>query len=377
MTTQDEPNAWSHEDEIDLRRYVETLFKWWREILFLAILLPLLSALGLLLWGILGSATYEATSSVIIARSTRNAVVNEQFETVLIDEYSAELTYALVGLVYSGSIAEKVIAELEDELSDDESGPGELLQKIEATSWNALPNMRGDSDLIVIAAEADSPKKAAAIANSWAKHYITHVYAIYGQVPNEVIDSMQVELAQTEAVYEQAQTEVNEFLAISPMLMLERQITGTLTIADSLIAAQTRAIVEQFADGSANQSSAVDLVQSDAEQQEALIIVGERIRALQSQLESERATHHVLSEKRDIAWEAWRTLKVSIDEMSAAQLSTSGQVRLASAAVVPSEPRSGVNIFVALPLAMLIGLLLGVFMAFFGEYMGRAPFFSR
>lgn len=377
MTAQDESNSWSYEDEIDLRRYLEILFKWWREILFLAILLPLLTALGLLAWDAFGTPTYRATSSVLVARSTRNAVINEQFETVLIDEYSAELTNAMVGLVYSGSIAQAVIGELGELLDEDELIPSKLLQNVEAISANALPNMRGESDLIVIAAESDAPHKAAAIANSWANHYISQIYVIYGQVPDELNDSMQAELAKSEITYTQAQSDFTSFLANSPMLMLERKITGTLGIANSLIAEQNNVIEQRFAEPSGEQVSTAPLFDADQAQQNTLDQVDGQLRLLQSQLESERATYRVLSEKRNIAWEAWKTLQGNINEMNVAQLSTRGQVRLASAAVAPADPVEVIGLGAALPLAVLIGMLFGVVVAFLSEFVGKEPFWVR
>lgn len=478
--TQSTPASYSNEDEIDLRRYVEILIKWWREILFLALLLPLLTVIGLLLWQIFGPATYVATSSIVVARSTLGTNA---------DEYSTEFANALIGLAYSGSIAQDVILELGDLLDEDEATPGVLLENIEAGNKNALPNTSGNSDLIAVTATSNSPEKAAAIANSWATHYVTHVYNVYGQIPDQLLDTMQTELDSAEDDLGQAQTELDLFIARSPMLTLRSQITSTLLVAEALMRSQqstalsvlsiqkaekakrlenayrlqrryknlhiaAKLMETQIATG-ANSATSTNLLpltmlksqvimlsesqstsgvmQFDlgtflaeavtAEEQkqdiEAIVIgleeqldaiaavivalsdealnevvtlpegtfdtsednelevVSAQLRALQAELEQEEATYQILSEKRDLDWKVWTTLRERIDEMSLTQLSMRSQVRLASAAVPPDEPKELVGLLTATSLAALIGLLLGVFCAFFGEFIGRRPFLAR
>jgi len=368
-----------HEDEIDLRRYVEILFKWWREILFLALLLPVLATTALLLWQLFGPATYTARATVVIARTDRSTMVDDRQEIVM-NYYSPEYTNALVGLAYSGSIAQAVIDELteelnEDELNEDELKPATLLENIEATSRNVLPNISGNSDLIAITAQSDSEEKSALIANSWAIHYVDHVYDVYGQVPTQLLNSMQAELNNAEKEYQNLQDELNEFVGNSPMLMLERQITNTLTVADSLIALQNDATISRLTSQPSEQSNS-SAVFITLEEQKVLEQIDDQLRSLQADLETQRSMHQVLSEKRDIAWNTWKELKSQIDQMSVAQLSSRGQVRLASPAVPPEE-RDEIIDLSAVPIMALVGLFLGIFIAFFGEFMGRRPFLAE
>lgn len=476
--TQSSPDSFSNEDEIDLRRYIEILIRWWREILFLTILLPILTVIVLLLWQLLGPATYVATSSIVVARSTIGTTA---------DEYSTEFANALIGLAYSGSIAQNVILELGDLLDEDEAMPGVLLENIEVGNKNALPNTSGNSDLIAVTAKASSPEKAAAIANSWATHYVTYVYNVYGQLPDQLLDSMQTELDIAEGDLQQAQAELDAFVARSPILMLKSQITGTLSIADSLIVSQqsvalslleiqdtekatrlentyelqrhyqnlhsaaklmaAQITISPNSTASTNllpltllKSQAVTLSSAGAiqldlgtfltenvtseelkqdidafigsleEQLEAIATtiatlpdevlseavslpkgtfamsqessseldeVGAQLRMLQAELEKEETTYRILSEKRDLAWQMWTTLRGRINETSLAQRSMRSQVRLASLAVPPHKSRESIGLLTATPLAALIGLLIGVSCAFLGEFIGRGPFLAR
>ncbi|MCW5588017.1 MAG: hypothetical protein KIS75_17945, partial [Chromatiales bacterium] len=132
----------------------------------------------------------------------------------------------LVGLAKSGTIAEAVIADLGDQLPEILLDPARLLRRIDA-SLSTQNGRTGQSDLIEITAEADSPEVAAAIANSWAKHYVQEVNRIYGQVPDEMMASVEQELNQAQTKYGVAQSSLESFLATTPLNTLRRQVTET------------------------------------------------------------------------------------------------------------------------------------------------------
>lgn len=62
----------------------------------------------------------------------------------------------------------------------------------------------GQSDLINITVRTDSPEVSAAIANAWAQAYVQQVNSIYGQVPDDMLASIEAQLAEAQQVYAQA-----------------------------------------------------------------------------------------------------------------------------------------------------------------------------
>ena len=209
------PPTWQQDDEIDLRQYLDVVIRWWREIVLIAAGVAALAALSILALRLVTPPSYVATASVAIARTVSDVSFDERFRTSPGEMDTASVNArrsALLGLVTTGSIANEVIAELGDLLSEEERDPSALLQRIEGEPGPTV-GTRADSDLIRITAKADSPEKAAAIANAWARAYVRQINTVYGQVPDEVFDSIRAELATAEQNYHEAQSRLEGFLA--------------------------------------------------------------------------------------------------------------------------------------------------------------------
>jgi hypothetical protein len=139
---------------------------------------------------------------------------------------------ALVALVKSGSIAQQVIDELGNQLPLELRSPSKLLDAVTAGMATAA-GRTGQSDLINISVRAESPALAAAIANAWAKAYVQQVNSVYGQVPDDMLGSVEAQLVQAEAAYDKTQANLESFLATSQLDALTRQsgvISETLTV---------------------------------------------------------------------------------------------------------------------------------------------------
>ena len=222
-------DRWEADDEIDLRKYIDILLKRWREILFFTVLIVILAAAAVLTLRAVGAPMYEAGANVAIVRTQTDVNFDERFTTSSDSNRTQDVTSrraALVGLAKSGTIAEAVIADLGDQLPEILLDPARLLRRIDA-SLSTQNGRTGQSDLIEITAEADSPEVAAAIANSWAKHYVQEVNRIYGQVPDEMMASVEQELNQAQTKYGVAQSSLESFLATTPLNTLRRQVTET------------------------------------------------------------------------------------------------------------------------------------------------------
>ncbi|MCB0137184.1 MAG: hypothetical protein KDD75_18925 [Caldilineaceae bacterium] len=222
-------DRWEADDEIDLRKYIDILLKRWREILFFTVLIVILAAAAVLTLRAVGAPMYEAGANVAIVRTQTDVNFDERFTTSSDSNRTQDVTSrraALVGLAKSGTIAEAVIADLGDQLPETLLDPARLLRRIDA-SLSTQNGRTGQSDLIEITASADSPEVAAAIANSWAKHYVQEVNRIYGQVPDEMMASVEQELNQAQTKYGVAQSSLESFLATTPLNTLRRQVTET------------------------------------------------------------------------------------------------------------------------------------------------------
>jgi capsular polysaccharide biosynthesis protein len=128
-----------------------------------------------------------------------------------------------LGLVATGAIADEVITQLGDTLTAEERRPANLLEMVEA-SLGSADGTRSDSDLVRITVTADEPEKAAAIANAWAYIYVREVNTIYGQVPNEVLASIQNELSAAQKQYLDSQTNLETFIAGNRIDALNSQV---------------------------------------------------------------------------------------------------------------------------------------------------------
>ena len=211
------PERWAAEDEIDLRQYLDVLIRWWREIVLITLSAMVLAAVGILLSRLILPAQYEASANVAIVRTVSDVNFDERFRTnpeeLRTDTASLSARRsALLGLVATGAIADEVITQLGDTLTAEERRPANLLEMVEA-SLGSADGTRSDSDLVRITVTANDPEKAAAIANAWAHLYVREVNTIYAQVPNEVLASIQNELAAAQKQYLDSQANLETFIA--------------------------------------------------------------------------------------------------------------------------------------------------------------------
>lgn len=230
---------WSQNDEVDLRQYIQTVISWWREIFAVAIGTAVLAGLILLTLRLFSIPLYESSATVAIARVSSDITFDERFRTQSDETATTQRSdmdsrrASLTGLVKSGAIAQIVIAELGSQLSAEEAEPETLLEMVQATIV-AGRTANIESDLIRITATADSPEKATAIANAWAQNYVQQVNSIYGQMPAEVLQSIDTEVVNADTQYQITQKSLEEFLANNQVKILQRLIDEKRGIINSL-----------------------------------------------------------------------------------------------------------------------------------------------
>ncbi len=208
---------WVAEDEIDLRQYLVILIRWWREIIAVTLGAVLLAGVVIILMRLILPAQYEATADVAIVRTVSDVNFDERFRTnpdsLGVDTISLSARRnALLGLVTTGVIAQEVSTEQGDVLSPEEQNPATLLAMVVAELATA-EGVGSDSDLIRIKVTTDDADKAAIIATAWARSYVQTVNAIYSQVPDEVLNSIETELTMAQEQYQTSQSNLEAFIA--------------------------------------------------------------------------------------------------------------------------------------------------------------------
>lgn len=85
---------------------------------------------------------------------------------------------------------EKVINELGEELSVEERDVSLLVGNVTVNSSGSVVGKTGDSNLIQIVIQSDSPEKAAKIATMWAEIFVKDANSTFGQTPDNLVASV-------------------------------------------------------------------------------------------------------------------------------------------------------------------------------------------
>ena len=385
------------EDEVDLRRYIGVLFRHWK----LIVSITAIAVIVAVLFSFLATTrTYEAKAAVLIT-STRAQVVFEPNYKTLVPTEDADFKKAIVALVKSSSVAGDVIDQLGDKLE-----PGER----NVTTIQGMVTTSTNGDLIQISVKSADAEKAAAIANAWAKSYESYINGLYSGIlltPEE----LQVQADAAKKDYQEKQKALENFLGNNSIKKFSDQI------ADKELLGSITSLREQIAAGSLSNASAAAnslatvLLQAKAfttlpdqmqlslesltslnastEQQlhdiDALISTLEsrsetqpgqtidelrqEILQLQEQLGQQNAEEKELGKSTDIAWNTYTTLETKVAEIGVASQAQDATVRVAAPATVPQTPLSAATHKTTnIGIALVLGLVVGVFAAFGVEY---------
>ena len=219
----DKVSSYSNDDAdlLNLRPLLDVFIRWWKEILLLTLVAAALGGGYALYQRSTTPLTYEAAAQVAVARITSNVMVDPTFQTAMTNQGGAQDIAArrasFLSLVRNGIVVGEVIKELSPML--DELSPTTLGNMVSASFAGD-----GASDLIEIVVIADTPAKAAAIANSWAKHYVNHINALYGTMPTEMAELVEQEIGKAQTERDTAQQAYEDFLRQNQTESLTRQI---------------------------------------------------------------------------------------------------------------------------------------------------------
>ena len=252
VDTAQEPTSsgqWESASDIDLARYLAVFRRRWLEITLIAFVSIVVAAVAILLYRQVTPPVYESTATAAIVRTSTDVRFDERFTTSS-DQPNLDLNSrraALVALVNSASIAQQVIEELGEQLPVELRSPGELLRAASG-EMATVGGRSGQSDLINITVRAQSPEAAAAIANAWAKAYVQQVNSVYGQVPDDMLGSVEAQLVQAQDTYAKAQADLEGYLATSKLDSLTRQ-SDVLSQTVTTLQASRVAALNSYLDG--------------------------------------------------------------------------------------------------------------------------------
>jgi capsular polysaccharide biosynthesis protein len=261
---------------LNLRPILEVFFHWWREILLLTCITAAIGGGLVFYWHASATPIYQATAQVTIARIITNVNLDASFRTDMNavgpsapDTGARRLS--LVSLVRNGTIANAVLEELRPTLGN--RSPASLMNQITASFGGG-----GDapSDLIQITASADTPEKAALIANSWAKNYVNHVNNLYGEMPDEMAELVEVELGKAETSYETAQHAYEDFLAQNEIPTLTRQITEKQQVIATLQTSRQLGLQEVITKTLSYRQNVITTYLNAVQQNRLLALTGEQ-----------------------------------------------------------------------------------------------------
>ena len=251
VNTAQEPSKigqWESAGDTDLTPYLAVFRRRWLEIAVITFASILVTAGAVWLYRQITPPVYESTATAAIVRTSTDVRFDERFTTSS-DQPNLDVNSrraALVALVNSASIAQQVIGELGDQLPTELREPGELLRAVKGGM--ATGSRTGQSDLINITVRAQSPETAAAIANAWAKAYVQQVNSVYGQVPDDMLGSVEAQLVRAQDTYAKAQAGLEGYLATSKLDSLVRQ-SDVLSQTVTTLQASKVAALNSYLDG--------------------------------------------------------------------------------------------------------------------------------
>jgi uncharacterized protein involved in exopolysaccharide biosynthesis len=229
--------------EIDLRRYILVLVKWWREILVISILAGAVAGATIALLNYNKSPLYSADADILIARLLSNIELDDRVSTS-VGTGQADLNgwrASLLQLAKSSAVANLVLEELMNDLPVDLQAANALAEVVEATIPSS-PDERFPSNLIRITVTTTTPELSAKIANSWTRHLVDHINGLYGEVPESTINSVTAERDQALLAYQAAQEEYEKFVADNQISLLSRQIAEKSSLRTEIMLNYTRMV---------------------------------------------------------------------------------------------------------------------------------------
>lgn len=220
---------------------MSVLVAWWREIVVGTVLVSVgvgvVVAVQQVLW-----PRYESSADALIVVAPTHVSMDTTIEAARAVTSSQPVHVrarraALVGLIRNGSVARAVLERLDGLLDgkNEKMTEGRLLERISGELViSTSATLRHGSDLIRVTARADSPEKAATIAETWTAEYVRHVNQLSSRVPERLVDSLAAEARRARQDYDTAQQVLEDFVATTNIDIFPRLIESKKQIVNEL-----------------------------------------------------------------------------------------------------------------------------------------------
>lgn len=398
------------DQEIDLRDYIAVLLKYKYWIVALAIVFAVTAAVVSLLL----APTYESAALVVVAKPQYEMEFDERIRSV---EGSGTPPYkAYPTLARSDEVLSALMAEMGDDLADDERSVYAMRKKLEAQNGS-------DPSMIRLSVQDGAPARAAEIANLWAQQFVEAANELYAQSSDD-LDFFAAQEAEAQAALAEAEQALIDFQARNRSAILQTQLltaqtalTTTLEAAhvmemtfydarvlqdrlhaleptaaalpgDELTALLIEVTALNHGDSEIQLELSLDPDLGDRTAGDQVAFVDSLVEVLESRLaklheqadaleptilftqevyQAARAEQDRLTTARDLAYETYLTLSHKAAETRIEAEDATGDVRLASRATPiyrPVSPRKTLNTLAA----GAAGLLLGIVAALAIEY---------
>jgi uncharacterized protein involved in exopolysaccharide biosynthesis len=216
-----------YDDEIDLKKFIRPLIRYWYWIagaVFLA-------ALAAYLVSSLLTPTYEANVDLATAKLKVEVQFGTEIQTLSEEELAARGAASLfdrkarlqgyAALALNPAIAEQVLPLFSDQLAAIDKG---LLNPSRFISNRVECKVLSNTDVIRITVSLPDAELTAAVANAWGKAYEEHINRLYGGGSSQDQERARSQTEQAYSEYQAAQETLEAFIAENPIPDLEREV---------------------------------------------------------------------------------------------------------------------------------------------------------
>lgn len=385
-------------EEISLRELIEVLLK--RKTIIASITLISILITGILSFFIL-DPVYE-TKMVLMASNFSEKLQSQQLNGEAIDNILNTISqYPQVTLeTYRQQItAPRVMKKTIEDLGLEEDYDIETLAK------DIQLETIKDTNLISIKMKHKDPKQAAEIVNKVGENFMTFVSVKAKEQATRASAYVETQMAKEKEKLDEALVELKQFLSqpkgVSELsnelnarlsqvteyktkrtdLEIQREgLRASIEVAEKVAPNTDRIIIKPSAQGNANsimvensvQSLQIDLAQVESNIktiQEKIEETQKLIEELQVELEEKRHEERLLNQKVNIAQDTFDAFVKKYEELRVTESSQIGDATIivvsrAYPSTRPIAPRKALN----LAISAVLGLMIGVFVAFFMEY---------
>jgi uncharacterized protein involved in exopolysaccharide biosynthesis len=195
--------------EIDLRRYIEILLRYWQWIFGAAVTV----GLAALIWSLLQPHIYEAVALTAITKSPYTLSFDPRFTTVA-DTIQAYKAYP--ELAKSDDVLQSVYVKLDPR--------PKALVTVDDLNKVLTAQSGTDPSIIRLRAQAQSPADAARIANIWAEVFIARANEVYGTQGETQVQFFDAQVASADKELQGAEQAIIDYQAHDRSTILQNQL---------------------------------------------------------------------------------------------------------------------------------------------------------